>query len=250
MVATVRGGKPGVELLDELSQHMDVRADFQGNGRVVLRTTDGVLLLDNYPANLTYKVSGSGSYGVEYGKIYAESPNGGNPQELDSHITSGSLRALIDLRDHTLPDVAEELAEMTAGAADALNAAHNNSAAYPAPQTLIGRNTGLESTDSHNFTGATTLAVADSTGQLVRRIDVDFDAATYSVDGGAAVAFAGTVGDLAAALNTALAGSARRALPMGCCPCRPAPPIMASPSCRMKCHRPTGAGGACRTSSA
>ncbi len=194
------------ELLDELSQHMDVRADFQGNGRVVLRTTDGVLLLDNYPANLTYKVSGSGSYGVEYGKIYAESPNGGNPQELDSHITSGSLRALIDLRDHTLPDVAEELAEMTAGAADALNAAHNNSAAYPAPQTLIGRNTGLESTDSHNFTGATTLAVADSTGQLVRRIDVDFDAATYSVDGGAAVAFAGTVGDLAAALNTALAG--------------------------------------------
>ncbi|WP_417487330.1 flagellar hook-associated protein FlgK [Maricaulis sp.] len=194
------------ELLDELSEHMDVRADFQGNGRVVLRTTDGVLLLDNYPANLTYKVSGSGSYGVEYGKIYAESPNGGNPQELDSHIASGSLRALIDLRDRTLPDVAAELAEMTAGAADALNAAHNDAAAYPAPQTLTGRNTGLESTDAHNFTGATTLAVADSTGVLVRRVDIDFDTATYSVDGGAAVGFGGTVGDLATALNTALAG--------------------------------------------
>lgn len=194
------------ELLDELSEFMDIRADFQGNGRVVLRTTDGVLLLDNYPAELTYEVGGTGAYGVEYGKIYAASPNGGNPQELDSHITSGELRSLIDLRDQTLPDIAEELAEMTAGAADALNAAHNNAAAYPAPQTLTGRNTGLESTDAHNFTGATTLAVADSTGQLVRRIDVDFDAATYSVDGGAAVAFAGTVGDLATALNTALAG--------------------------------------------
>lgn len=194
------------ELLDELSEFMDIRADFQGNGRVVLRTTDGVLLLDNYPADLTYEVGGTGSYGAEYGKIYAVSPNGGNPQELDSHITSGELRALIDLRDQTLPDIAEELAEMTAGAADALNAAHNDAAAYPAPQTLTGRNTGLESTDSHGFSGATTLAVADNTGQLVRRIDIDFDAATYSVDGGAAVAIAGTVGDLATALNTALAG--------------------------------------------
>ncbi|OLF78218.1 flagellar hook-associated protein FlaN [Maricaulis sp. W15] len=194
------------ELLDELSEYMDVRADFQGDGRVVLRTTDGVLLLDNYPANLTYKVSGSGSYGVEYGKIYAESPNGGNPQELDSHIQSGELRALIDLRDRTLPDVAEELAEMAAGAADALNAAHNDAAAYPAPQTLTGRNTGLDAADAHNFTGATTLAVADNTGQLVRRVDVDFDAGTYSVDGGGAVAFGATVGDLATALNTALAG--------------------------------------------
>jgi len=194
------------ELLDELSEFMDIRADFQGNGRVVLRTTDGVLLLDNYPADLTYDVGGTGSYGVEYGKIYAVSPNGGNPQELDSHITSGKLRALIDLRDQILPDMAEELAEMTAGAADALNAAHNDAAGYPAPQVLTGRNTGLESTDAHNFTGATTLAVADDTGQLVRRIDIDFDAATYSVDGGAAVAFAGTVGDLATALNTALAG--------------------------------------------
>ncbi|WP_291843100.1 flagellar hook-associated protein FlgK [Maricaulis sp.] len=194
------------ELLDEMSEYMDVRADFQGDGRVVLRTTDGVLLLDNYPANLTYKVSGSGSYGVEYGKIYAEPPNGGNPQALDSHIQSGELRALIDLRDRTLPDVAEELAEMAAGAADALNAAHNDAASYPAPQTLTGRNTGLDAVDAHNFTGATTLAVADNSGLLVRRVDIDFDAATYSVDGGAAVVIGTTVGGLATALNTALAG--------------------------------------------
>ncbi|BDW98920.1 flagellar hook-associated protein FlgK [Maricaulis maris] len=194
------------ELLDEMSEYMDVRADFQGDGRVVVRTTDGVLLLDNYPTNLTYKVSGSGSYGVEYGKIYAEPPKGGNPQELDSHINSGELRALIDLRDRTLPEIAEELAEMTAGTADALNAAHNDAASYPAPQSLTGRNTGLVAADALNFTGATTMAVADTTGQLVRRVDIDFDAATYSVDGGAAVAFGGTVGDLATALNTALAG--------------------------------------------
>lgn len=194
------------ELLDELSEYMDVRADYQTDGRVVVRTTDGVLLLDNYPAKLTYKPAGTGAYGVDYGDIFVQPPNGGSPQELDSHIKTGELRALMDLRDRDLPEVAEELAELASGAADALNAAHNNSTAYPAPQTLTGRNTGLEGTDGHNFTGATTLAVTDTSGLLVRRVDIDFDAGTLSVDGGAPAAIGTTVDSLTTAINTALAG--------------------------------------------
>lgn len=194
------------ELLDELSEYMDVRADYQTDGRVVVRTTDGVLLLDNYPAKLTYKPAGTGAYGVDYGDIFVQPPNGGSPQELDSHIKTGELRALMDLRDRDLPEVAEELAELASGAADALNAAHNNSTAYPAPQTLTGRNTGLEGTDGHNFIGATTLAVTDTSGLLVRRVDIDFDAGTLSVDGGAPAAIGTTVDSLTTAINTALAG--------------------------------------------
>jgi flagellar hook-associated protein 1 len=194
------------ELLDELSTYMDIRADYQGDGRVVVRTTDGVLLLDNYPAELTYKPSGTGAYGVKYGQIYVQPPNGGSPQQLDSHIQSGELRGLLDLRDGDLAEVAEELAELTAGAADALNEAHNNSTSYPAPQILEGRNTGLEGTDLHNFTGATTLAVTDNTGALVRRVDIDFDAGTLSVDGGAPAAIGTTVNSLTTAINTALGG--------------------------------------------
>lgn len=194
------------ELLDELSQYMDVRADYQSDGRVVVRTGDGVLLLDNYPAQLTYDSGGSGAYGLDYANIMVQPPSGGSPQQLDSHITTGELRALIDMRDKELPAMAEELAELTAGAADALNAAHNNSTAYPPPQTLTGRNTGLEATDPHNFTGATTLAVTDDSGLLVRRIDIDFDAGTLSVDGGAPAAIGATVGTLTTAIDTALAG--------------------------------------------
>ena len=51
--------------------------------------------------------------------------------------------------------------------------------------SLTGRDTGLLSGDALNFTGKTTLAVTDSSGNLVSRIDVDFDAGTISVDGGA-----------------------------------------------------------------
>jgi flagellar hook-associated protein 1 FlgK len=194
------------ELLNELSEYMDVRGDHQPDGRVVVRTADGVLLLDNYPAKLTYDPAGTGAYGVDYSNIFVQSPNGGGAQQLDSHIVSGELRGLLKLRDTDLPEIALDLAELASGAADALNAAHNNSTAYPAPQMLSGRNTGLEGADLHNFTGATTLAVTDNSGLLVRRVDIDFDAGTLSVDGGPAAAIGATVNSLTTAIDTALAG--------------------------------------------
>lgn len=191
------------ELLDELSALMDVRATTSADGRVTLRTTNGVLLMDSYPVEVRYSGAGTGAYGTDYSRIYAVSPNG-QQVELDSNISGGELKGLLQLRDEDLPNTAEELAEAVSGFADALNAAHNNSASYPAPQTLTGRNTGLEATDLHNFTGATTLAVTDTAGALVSRIDIDFDAGTYSVDGGGAVAFGNTVNDVVTAINTAL----------------------------------------------
>ncbi|MHA6289059.1 flagellar hook-associated protein FlgK [Maricaulis sp. CAU 1757] len=194
------------ELLDELSGFIDVRADAQADGRVILRTTDGVLLLDNFPVTLSYQQAGTGAYAMNYGKIYASPPNGSAPQELDAHIQGGELRGLLQLRDTDLPQMAEELAEMTAGIADALNAAHNNATSYPPPPSLTGRNTGLVGTDTHNFTGATSLAVAGSDGTMVRRVDIDFDAGTLSVDGGAAAPIGTTVDSLTTAINTALAG--------------------------------------------
>ena len=191
------------ELLDELAGFMDISTDYQQDGRVIVRTGDGVLLVDNYVAEMNYVPAGSGTFGMNYGTINAVLPNGAST-ELDGHIVSGELRGLLDLRDTELTQIGLELAELTAGAADALNRIHNDAAAYPAPQTLEGRNTGLEGTDLHNFTGATTLAVTGSNGSLVSRIDIDFDAGTLSVDGDAAQALGNTVDSLTAAINGAL----------------------------------------------
>jgi flagellar hook-associated protein 1 FlgK len=194
------------ELLDELSALMDISAAYQQDGRVVVRTGDGVLLVDNFALKLEYQPPGSGAYEISYGKILAVPPGGTAGQELDSHIASGELASLLEMRDETMPNIALELAELAAGAADAVNQAHNNAASYPAPQSLTGRNTGLLGADLHNFSGQTTLAVTDTSGQLVRRIDVDFDAGTLSANGGAAAALGTTVDSLTAAINTALGG--------------------------------------------
>ena len=203
------------ELLDELAGYVDIRTETKSDGRIIVRTGDGVALVETGVTQLEYTATGSGAYGVSYGQIWVQPPYGAQARELSGHVDSGKLYGLLDLRDRILPEIANELAELTAGAADALNLAHNNSASYPAPQTLAGRNTGLVSADLHNFTGATTLAVTGATGSLVKRIDIDFDAGTLSVDGGAAAALGTTVGSLTTAINTALGADGTAAFANG-----------------------------------
>ncbi|MEE2526117.1 flagellar hook-associated protein FlgK [Hyphobacterium sp. HN65] len=193
------------ELIDELGKFVDVRTSTQPDGRIFVTTTDGVGLVENGSAILRYPPSGSGAAGVDYARITIQPPGGTVQRDFNAHISGGELAGLIRLRDDELPALMEEIAELVSSAADALNKAHNDATAYPPPTTLTGHNTGLLGTDALNFTGATTIAVTGNSGALVKRIDVDFDAGTYSVDGGAAVAFGGTsVDDFITSLNTAL----------------------------------------------
>lgn len=193
------------ELIDELSQYLDIRTTANADGRIFVSTTDGVALVENGAAALRYSASGSGAAGVDYSRITIQPPGGTTQMDFNPHIRSGDLAAFLNLRDDELPALMEEIGEFVAAAADALNREHNNATAYPPPTVLEGRNTGLLATDSLGFTGATTIAVVDSAGTLVKRIDVDFDAGTMSVDGAAATPLGGTtIADFVTSLNTAL----------------------------------------------
>lgn len=193
------------ELIDELSQYLDIRTTSNADGRIFVSTTDGVALVENGAAILRYSASGSGAAGVDYARITIQPPGGTTQMDFNPHIRSGDLAAFLNLRDEELPELMEEIGEFVAAAADALNREHNDATAYPPPSVLEGRNTGLLATDSLGFTGATTIAVVDSGGTLVKRIDVDFDAGTLSVDGAAATPIGGTtIADFVTSLNTAL----------------------------------------------
>ncbi|WP_421790656.1 flagellar hook-associated protein FlgK [Hyphobacterium sp.] len=195
------------ELIDELSQYLDIRSTTNSDGRVFVSTTDGVALVENGAAVLRYPPSGSGAAGVDYARVTIQPPGGTGEMDFTPHIRSGELFGHMQLRDAELPQLMETIAELIAGTADALNKAHNDATAYPPPTTLEGRNTGLLGTDTLGFTGSTTLAVVGATGELVKRIDVDFSAGTLSVDGGAASSFGvtTTIDNFVAALNGALA---------------------------------------------
>ena len=111
----------------------------------------------------------------------------GLPQAVS--IDSGEIRGLLDLRDVELPKLSDQLGEFTARAADAINAAHNDSSAVPAPTSLVGKDTGQDvSTAFNNFSGQATVAIVNSSGVVQRQVAIDFTAGTMSIDGGAASA--------------------------------------------------------------
>lgn len=193
--------------LQSLSKLVGIRSVELPDGRVSVSTNDGVNLVGDVYAQFSYT---PGAANGTYGAITSQdiNPTSGQPfgpaQNIQSHIDSGELKGLIDMRDGALADLNEELGTLAQTTANAYNAQSNANAAFPPPTTLIGRNTGLLAGDALNFTGKTTIGVTDANGSLVSRIDVDFGAGTISVDGGAPAGFANTVGGFATALNTAL----------------------------------------------
>lgn len=187
-------------LVDELSTLMDVRVQTRPQGGLMLRTTDGTLLAGQGAATLSYAPGGSGAQGGS--ELYI-TPAGGTQRPLLDHLGSGELKGLLELRDGELKALGDQLAAFVNSAAAAINKAHNSSSSVPAPATLEGKNTGLDlPTAVGGFTGRTTVALTNAAGALQRRVDIDFDAGTMSVDGGAASAF--TPASFLSSLNAAL----------------------------------------------
>lgn len=197
-------------VLQNLGQMIGINVTQQSNGGVFVSTTDGVNLVSNTYATLSY--AGGADNGT-YGSIQIQDTNPqtgqliGQPSALDPDLGSGTLQGLVEMRDQVLGGLSQSLGNFAQQTAVAFNAQSNANTAYPPPATLSGRDTGLLSTDGMNFTGDTTIAVADSGGNLVSRIDVDFDAGTLSVDGGPAQSIGSSVGDFVGALNSALGGN-------------------------------------------
>ena len=187
-------------LLQQISEIMDIRTQSNSDGSIWVKTSSGMPLLDNDVTALSY----SSSQGAAGGRVIA-SNTAGTPIDITVEINSGSLGGLLEVRNNDLPNLALQLAEFVSGAGDALNAAHNNSSSYPAPNALTGQNTGLLGTDQLSGSGTSYIAVVDANGDLVQSVQVDVGAGGFSVNGGAV---GPTIDNLVAGLNAAFGANA------------------------------------------
>ncbi len=213
--SAVASGNTDSSLLDQrdqavqsLSNLIGVSTSQQADGALLVSTSDGVNLVGSGTyAQLSY-AGGSldGSYAPIQLQNYNPSINQtvGPSQSLSPDLGSGEIAGLVQMRDGALSGLQQELGNFAQQTSLAFNAQYNANAAYPPPTSLTGRNTGLLSGDALNFTGDTTLSVADPNGNLVSSIAVDFDAGTLSVNGGPSTSIGTTVGSFATALNSAL----------------------------------------------
>ncbi len=190
-----------------LSQQMDIRVTPQDDGTVQVTTQDGLNLVSDSYASLSYTPGKNGVYST----ITVQDTNGttgkpiGSAQSLDTHLTSGSMRGLIDMRDTTIAGLKNEVGAFAQTVAQSFNEVHNSNSAYPAPTTMNGRNTGLLASDSLNFSGQTTISLTNSAGTSQHTAAIDFGAKTITIDGSTTYNFtANTIGDFATQLDSAL----------------------------------------------
>ncbi len=188
------------QLLGQLSNLVSINASTQGDGTVTVRSSTGQLLVGfGGAATLAYTPSVSAA-----GQVTVTSPGEGAASTL--LVGDGELQGLLSLSNTLIPGVQAQLSQYISGAVSAINAAHNANTAVPPPQTLSGRDTGLDlPTIVGDFTGKTNIAIVGSNNQLQQQVAIDFSADTMSVNSGPATSF--TPSSFLTSLNTALGGA-------------------------------------------
>lgn len=191
------------QLIDRLSELLDVRVTPSEGGGVQVRTTGGALLVGVNAAQIRYTPAAPGA--LSYGVITINEQLG-IQSNLESTFAGGAIGGLLQARDHDLVGLSEALGGFSAALADVLNEVHNENASAPPLGVLAGRQTGLIGADAIGFTGNATIGVVDSSGNLAERLSIDFDAQTITTEAPAgSFSFAGgTIDDFVTALNSAL----------------------------------------------
>ncbi|MGU3315148.1 flagellar hook-associated protein FlgK [Sphingomonas sp. M6A6_1c] len=187
--------------LQELSGLMDLHTITQPDGKVMIETTSGQTLLDSRLRQFDYPTGGD-TASSQYAPIkirFADAsgtPGAATGQTVDGAAVGGKLGGLLQLRDAVLPAYSDKIAGLMSEAGKSLNAASNASTAAPAPQSLIGRPSGLVSGDRLGFTGAAVFAVTARDGTILAKTKVDFGVLGANA----------TVNDAVAAINAGLGG--------------------------------------------
>lgn len=118
-------------LVASISELVDVKASYRGDGTVALMTESGVGILDVEPSHFKFNSGGT----LNPGKLYSSDPdeNGVGTLTLQTPsgleldlvakdlLNSGRMAAMVQLRDETLVSVQDQLDEIAAGIAQALS---------------------------------------------------------------------------------------------------------------------------------
>jgi flagellar hook-associated protein 1 FlgK len=129
------------------------------------------VLLNSDAATLDFDQAGTMSASATYagGQLSGITVNG---KDITAEITSGTLGALLELRDKTLLARQAELDSLATTLAETLNAISNQGSALPAPSSLAGTQA-VSASDAFSATGTARIAVVSSDGTVADVLDLD-----------------------------------------------------------------------------
>ncbi|MGQ9365021.1 flagellar hook-associated protein FlgK [Azospirillum sp. ST 5-10] len=152
--------------LQSLSTDIGISYQTESSGRVRVYTSSGTALVDSTVHELAYTPAATVSATTTFSAITIGGKDAGGA------VSSGTLGALVTLRDETLPAQQAALDELATTLMDTLNGIHNAGTAVPAPQTLTGTRT-VSGGDAFSATGTLRVAVTNADGEAVEVLDLD-----------------------------------------------------------------------------
>ena len=208
------------KLIDQISQHLDLRIDEDSNGTVSIFTRNGNALLEGQAVQLNFDRRDNITAQSLYSDVPADSgvgtvtlTAGGYSIDLirNGIVDSGRIGSLIEMRDQTLVELQAQLDELAHSLATSMSSKTVASTAAPAgpPDGFDIDTAGLLSGNS--ITVSYTQGGTPGTLTIIRVEDASELPLTNDVtpnpnDNVVGISFSGGVGAAATALNTALGG--------------------------------------------
>jgi flagellar hook-associated protein 1 FlgK len=182
-------GQPTADLEDQrmtalqtVSGAIGVTYFIDGTGSMKVYTATNQPLVDDSAHHLSHQPASSLSTGVTYGGGGIDGIYLGG-EDITGQIKSGSLKALIDMRDTDLPNAQAELDNLAATLSATLNGIANQGSAVPPPGSLTGT-VAVDAADSVSPAPGTVLRVemTDADGKVTGYQDIDLSDATSVQD--------------------------------------------------------------------
>ncbi|MCP5405310.1 MAG: flagellar hook-associated protein FlgK [Pseudomonadaceae bacterium] len=141
--------------VDELAKRFGLQVSTSQNGSLRILTENGRKLVDEGTYVQLKRVGGSGPFGdivVQNVKVDGSLDPNTTPLYTNS-MSTGRIKALIDVRDTTIPNLLAELNEFTSTFMTAFNSLHSQGSAIPPVATLqSGSTSGVTTTATDLFT--------------------------------------------------------------------------------------------------
>jgi flagellar hook-associated protein 1 FlgK len=152
--------------LQVVAAEMDVSYYVNSDNQMRIYTSGGTTLLDSSVHALSYNAASTVTADTTFAAIAVDG------KDVTGQIGSGTIGALLTLRDETLVASQDELDSLASGLIATLNDTYNGGSAVPPPESLTGSAT-VAGADTFSATGTLRIAVSDAAGSLVSYADLD-----------------------------------------------------------------------------
>ena len=169
--------------LEELGQYVDISTFTTSAGAVQIYTSSGTALLTSSVHELSYSASGT----LSAASVYASDGSGSisgimvDGKDVTASLTGGTIGALVELRDETLPGIQDEIDALSDAVQSAVNAASNAATPAPPPNSLTGA-ASVTASDAITGAGTLTAVLTDADGEVAASIDIDLSSCTTIQD--------------------------------------------------------------------